>query len=489
MTEITLMLLALAALVAVTDWRKGMVLCVLTGILQDPARKLIPEQPVYFIVLVGVVFGATWLGALLKNVGLKPGVIQGWRENMGLPFGSFVALVLAQALHSSVNYGNPMVTGIGLMVWLAPIPAVVLAYQFALRGSLPGLRRWMVFYCACAMLSLTGVYLQYVGFEWDVLGEVGEGLTIYDLGGVLKAYSGFYRSSEIAAWHTGTTACFVFMLFSGKRLTAARLLLALLIVAVLLSLGVLTGRRKMLVEVAVFFSVYACLWAWFQRGAARLALAAIVAGLIAYVAVVGMVAPDGNGQPSSARQYQLDPDQQYKGYAVRGQTVFEDIPARFMELGVAPVTWAINNFGVLGAGVGTGSQGIGEAAAGIDRGAAEGGLGKITMELGLPGLLVAGWLLLAMIRFFRKLLAITARTSLPHARMAFGFVALLAAKVASFSVATQAYSDLFILLLMGWVAGFFFAMPVLAARNQRARTPATDWLPTTPAGLAQGRSA
>jgi hypothetical protein len=47
-------------------------------------------------------------------------------------------------------------------------------------------------------------------------------------------------------------------------------------------------------------------------------------------------------------------------------------------------------------------------------------------------------------------------------------VALLAAKVASFSVAAQAYSDLFVLLIMGWTVGFILAMPVLAARAQAA---------------------
>ena len=74
----------------------------------------------------------------------------------------------------------------------------------------------------------------------------------------------------------------------------------------------------------------------------------------------------------------------------------------------------------------------------IDRGAAEGGLGKITMELGVPGLLLMVWLAVAMARYVRQALAYTARTSMPHARFAYGLVALLVAKVASFSVAALA---------------------------------------------------
>ena len=471
MTSISLMLVAFAALLALTNWRWGLFLCVLTGLLQDPLRKLAPDQPVYFVVLVGVVFGAAWMGALLGRVRLGPNAMEGWRRNLGVPFGLFIALVIAQAFQSYVRFRSPMMTGIGLMVWLAPVPAVVLAYQFAVRRGLPGLRRWMAFYAGAAMVSLMGVYLQYTGFSWAALGEVGPGLTIYGgagIGGVLKAYSGFFRSSEIAAWHTATIAACVFMLFTARRLTVPRLLFALGLMAVLVTLGVLTGRRKMLVEVSVFLCAYLFLVALFQRGAARLAVVAAIAGVLFWSAVVGLTDSDGvERRPDSpgARSAQVD---RFKGYAVRGRSVFEDVPNRFANLGIAPVSWAVNGFGWLGAGLGTGSQqGMGgKEASQIDRGAAEGGLGKITMELGVPGLVLMGWLLVAMMRYLRRVLAFTVRTSLPHARMAFGLVALLVAKVASFSVATQAYSDLFVLLIMGWAVGFVLAMPVLATRAQ-----------------------
>jgi hypothetical protein len=49
--------------------------------------------------------------------------------------------------------------------------------------------------------------------------------------------------------------------------------------------------------------------------------------------------------------------------------------------------------------------------------------------------------------------------------MAYGLIAFLVANAATFSIATQAYSDLFILLILGWCLGFLLAMPVLAARG------------------------
>jgi hypothetical protein len=44
--------------------------------------------------------------------------------------------------------------------------------------------------------------------------------------------------------------------------------------------------------------------------------------------------------------------------------------------------------------------------------------------------------------------------------------------LAGFSVATQAYGDLFVLLILSWMLGFLFAVPVLVERQVRARQPA-----------------
>lgn len=472
MTEILLMLVAFAALLAFTNWRWGLSLFLVAGVLQDPARKLVPGQPVYFVLLAGVVFGAAWLGAGLSRVRLGPAAMEGWRRHMGTPFALFVALVLLQAFHSYARFGSVQMTGIGLMVWLAPVFAVVLAYQFAVRRGLPALRRWMKLYVVLALLALSGVYLQYEGVEWPVLGEVGKGLTIYDVGTVLKAYSGFFRSSEIAAWHTATAAALLFILFTGRRLNFLRLLAALALIGVLVALGILTGRRKMLVEVVIFLSLYFFLVAWFQRGAHRLAVGLAVVGLAGWFAVVGFVDPDPGERPDTAN-YQLAPGERYKGYAVRGSTVFQDAPERFSQLGVRPIAFIVERAGWMGAGVGSASQGVAsDEAAALNRGAAEGGLGKITLELGVPGLLLVLWLFWALARYVRAALAVTVQLSRPHARVAFALVALLAAKVASFSVAAQAYSDIFILLLLGSFTGFVLAMPVMARKALAAREAA-----------------
>src|SRR5215469_5823935 len=136
--------------------------------------------------------------------------------------------------------------------------------------------------------------------------------------------------------------------------------------------------------------------------------------------------------------------------------------------------WAYDSFGLLGAGLGAGTQGTQYfGGGGAIAGAAEGGLGKVTLELGVPGLLVMGWLAISIFRRLWQTMRVASRYSRRIARLAMGFFSLLVANVAGFSVATQAYGDLFILLILSWTLAFLFAIPVLVEREVRARQQAT----------------
>lgn len=48
MPELALALLFVAAMLAAVNWRMGLTPCVLTAVLQDPLRKLTPNEPAYF---------------------------------------------------------------------------------------------------------------------------------------------------------------------------------------------------------------------------------------------------------------------------------------------------------------------------------------------------------------------------------------------------------------------------------------------------------
>jgi hypothetical protein len=165
----------------------------------------------------------------------------------------------------------------------------------------------------------------------------------------------------------------------------------------------------------------------------------------------------------------------YSVYVERSQNVFQDAPARLFELGFQPVMWAYDSFGLFGAGLGVGTQGTQHfGGGGAIAGAAEGGLGKITLELGIPGLFVMGWLAILISRQLWLIMRGASRHSVRMGRLSFGLFSFLAANLAGFSVATQAYGDFFILLILGWTLGFLLAVPVLIEREVRARQLAAN---------------
>jgi hypothetical protein len=315
--------------------------------------------------------------------------------------------------------------------------------------------------------------LEYAGYDWPVLGTVGGKFLIYDQGTVITAKSGIFRASEIAAWHAMTCACFVLLLATLRKINFQVLLTTAIIVTLLLGIAILTGRRKAVIEVVIFASAYLILWAIFQKHMAKLGIVLAIAGLVGFGWLVEQLGSDHMvGQlPSS---YVDKGPSGYSLYVERSKTVFGAAPSRFVELGLAPVMWAYDRFGFFGAGLGVGTQGAQRFFGGGEAigGASEGGLGKITLELGIPGLFVVGWLAISVFNHLWRIMRAASQISPRIARLSYGFFSFLVANMAAFSVATQAYGDVFVLLILSWTLGFLFAVPVLLEREAHARQPA-----------------
>jgi hypothetical protein len=369
-------------------------LALVTAILQDPLRKIAPDRPVVFVVFAAIVFAGACLGAGLRGVPLTPNIMFKSHGQVMTPVLLLIILVILEAFNSLIRFGNPMVTSIGLMTYLLPVLAIVFAYQLVLREGEVRILQFMKGYVLCIMPAIATVYLEYAGYDWPVLGSVGAKLLIYDVGTVIIPKSGIFRAPEIAAWHAMTCACFILLLTTLRKINFQTLLIAAVIIALLMAIGALTGRRKILIEIAVFASTYLILWAVLQKGAAKLGIALVIAGLLGFGWLVGQM---GSERPNYVDARSLG----YSLYVERSKTVFEDAPSRFVELGIAPIMWAYDRFGLFGAGLGSGTQGtqyFGEG--GTISGAAEGGLGKITVELGIPGLFVMGWLAISVFNHF-----------------------------------------------------------------------------------------
>jgi len=455
-----------AAVVAAIDWRKGLFAMLVVAFLQDPLRKLAVDKPVYFTVLAGVVFGFAYMRAQSHRWFL-PSQIPGWNHFLRLPSVLIVAVLVAQAVNSVARYGNPMIAGISALSYLAPLPAMLAGYWFAVKAGRAGVERWMTAYLIGAIIVLPGIVLEYLGLDWPVLGDVGEGFQLFQEDTILTAHAGFFRASEIAAWHTATVVCFLLLLSSLRKLSARQIGAAGAITVALLAIGILTGRRKIFVEIVIFMSAYVSLFLLFGKGGVRLATMVFVAGLLSYGALTWWAVE----RPSEFAGHDA---MRYQRYAERSASVGSAIADRVVGLGLDTVQWAVEDYGWLGGGLGIASQGAQHFGGGAEvyGGAGEGGLGKITAELGVPGLLIALWFGIAALRYGRTVLMFVSGRSTTVARLAYGLAAFLVANLAVFFVATQVFGDLFVLLLLGLVSGFFVATPVLAEREQAQRSAA-----------------
>jgi hypothetical protein len=437
---------------------------VVVAFLQDPTRKLEPDTPVYFTLLAGVVFAAAYVRAQVSTW-FTPGQLPGWTHFMRTPFALLLVLLTLQAAQALLTHGKPILVGIGALSYLAPLPALFAGYHFALKRGQTGIETWLAWYLLAALIVLPSVALEYAGFEWPVLGGIGDSFLFFQEDSNLTSNAGFFRSSEMAAWHTATAVCVLLLLSSMRRIAIKRLVVVIAIIVALLAIGTLTGRRKIFVEIAIFLSVYMSLLALYGKGGARLATGLIVGGVLSYLLVAVFVdeqrlVPIGRDAAPLQR------------YAERTATVTSGIADRFIGLGLEPVEWAIDGFGWFGGGLGVASQGAQHFGGGSEvyGGAGEGGLGKITAELGVPGLAIVLWFGFAAMRYCWHVLTFVSRRSSAVARLSYGLVAFLIANLAVFFIATQLFGDLFVLLILGLVAGFFAATPVLAERERAGRT-------------------
>ena len=68
--KLFLLITGIATLFSVKDWRRGIYLMILIGIVKDPVRKMIPGAPAYLALVTVPIWGGILLGAFIENPGL-----------------------------------------------------------------------------------------------------------------------------------------------------------------------------------------------------------------------------------------------------------------------------------------------------------------------------------------------------------------------------------------------------------------------------------
>ena len=180
------------------------------ALLQDPLRKLTPDQPVVYVVLVGVVFGAAALAATMSGVSLMPRRIWGWRRYLAAPFGLFIAIVIFQAINAFARFGNVIIPLIGLSAYLTPFVALCFVYQMVVRSPINFLTNFFLFYIVCVFWPLQLSICNISAMTGQFL-ERWAGLIIYDRTrchtlGLLRAVSSL-RGGRVACGHLRVFLC------------------------------------------------------------------------------------------------------------------------------------------------------------------------------------------------------------------------------------------------------------------------------------------
>ena len=429
----------LSMTVALIDWRRGWLMAVICGVLQDPVRKVTPGTPVTITLSVMVVYAMILLAA-------SPALQRNGKE-FGKRFSNiyaasllvFVFIILA-AIRGLFTYGIAgwKAPALSLFIYCAPVPAVLLGYAYLQREE--QLYAFFRYYAIVTSIALIGTPLEYLHVPWRALGTVAlsEAYVRHLPGIQIPLLSGLYRAPDVMAWHAATlTIIGLVMTLRGKLLRAWPWMIAI-------GWGflscLLSGRRKAVYMVAVFAVVF--LWRYVRR----LSIAQIVTFVLA-LGVVGLVVN------------KISQDEKSSVYARGTVTSREEVLER-LEGGVGET---IREFGLFGAGLGAATQGVQHVTEGGAVGWQEGGLGKLTVELGVPGLLAA---LLFAFAVFRTMLKISAHPDVPGSSQLIrcAIFGIVVANVVEFMVSAQAYSDAVLTLMTAFFFGCMFATAVLDER-------------------------
>lgn len=442
--------LGVACAYAFIDWRRGWLLMSLAGALQDPVRKLTPGAPVWISFLVVLLYFVVVIAARktilveLRDFGRR-------FSNVYTVVVAFVFLLFVAALNGIFTFGiaNWRVPLISLFTYFVPLIAAMLGYSWFQREE--WMFRFFHIYAAVTTVALFGTMAEYFRVQSSMLGMVAySGDYIRHLPGIqIRLLSGIYRGPDIMALHAATLTSIGIAMALRSGLGRQTLIWGSLATWGFINC-MLAGRRKALYFIAVF--VVAFLW----RYARRVRTAEIFALLAVLLVLYGVVRNLAAGETTSV-------------YA-RGALASQDELRQRFE-GGALATFA--QYGFMGAGLGSATQGVHHLLGAQNIGWQEGGLGKLAAEVGLPGILA---LLVLGVIVFQLLMRLTTIPDVPGSSqfIRVTLFGLVAANGASFIGSAQAYSDAVLALTFGFFIGCLFATAALDERlaaSEKAEEP------------------
>jgi hypothetical protein len=351
---------------------------------------------------------------------------------------------------------------IGLLFYIAP--AIALWVGFHIGRDLPFLRRIIIVYLILSSIFAFTVLLDFRGVDIPAFEEVGAGILITFEGSSKSGASGFWRTSEIASWHLAAAACFsIILTFSDRKVGWQMLYISIAVIFAVLS--VTTGRRKSQVLIVAFLGIYLLIFSRQTSPASReRIIMSVLGGAGISFAIVSMLLLDMLGS-------------NFDIFLDRATTSADEIGDRVQSQGVSALLRGFEVGGGLGLGLGAGTN-LGNFNAGADRSAirslgfvTEGGGGRLIVELGIPGILLIGWILVVFLQLLWRNFKLISFLPSEDIALIAGTLSFGLANIIFFFSAAQLYTDPFVLIVLGVSIGSILSVPVLVySRMQQQKS-------------------
>lgn len=454
-----------SACAAFADMRLGLRLAIVAGALQDPVRKLSPGTPPILAVAAFPIVAAALCGLFARDRGATVRFARA-HPQLATSLRMFALALLPGLGILLVSYGTGawQAALLGVFGYLTPLAALVWGFNFARE---PGeLRRLLVFYCTVTAILTTGSALDLLELapDWPAIGTAALGapwVRFAPDGVVIRLISGFYRSPDIMGWHAATLFMGAATLALEQRARAR----VWWLVAIWATLGVLVcGRRKAMVMPVLWLVVMGVDLMRSRRMGSVAALTALA------IAVSGAMFFAGGEGPIKSEYY------------LYATTLATDAPQRLREGTFGAVWWTLIQSGILGAGIGSASQGVQHLGGTVLQGWQESGASKLAAELGLPGLVCGLLAALQLTRAGLRALQLSARTAAAH-HLVLGLAGIAVANAASFLVSHQVYGDLLVMTLSAFLVGVALSAPRWSMAT-RPGSPQIQRPPALPRPLA-----
>jgi hypothetical protein len=458
--------LGLACAQALRDWRRAWFSLIVCGVVQDPVRKLTPGQPVVVSFLVVGLFGLILVVARRELLAALQELSRRFSQ-MYTTLIVFLLVLLLAAMNGLFTYGVDKwkVPLVSLATYVTPLTAILLGYVWLQREEM--MFQFLRFYALLTSIAMAGSLLEYFRVHSPLLGAVAlTGDYIRYLPGIqIRMLSGFYRAPDIMALHAAILTC-VGIMMALRAGMKTQLLFWYGVAGFGFLTCVLAGRRKAIYFIAVFCAAF--LWRFISQ--IRPSQLFVVIGIAVIVGVVlqNISANEGTSMyAQGAVVSQIEIAQRLEGGTIETLRQFG-----LMGAGLGTATQGVRHLLGTDAGLGTATQGV-RHLLGTDAnvGWQEGGLAKLAIEVGLPGILTIFALAWIVSRLWLRLTAFRdVEGSSQFLRVS--LFAFVVANGVEFLASAQAYSDAVLALLAGFLVGCLFASATLDERLAASRAAA-----------------